>query len=111
MQRGHLNRTLAQGANDRVDLASQQHEVARNRRLALARGLEIDGRARAHGRWHLHAVLGNRLRARDAELVDAARLSAPVAQGRVDLLGIDPQVWRRTGWWRSYRSRAQRKRG
>src|SRR3954466_8776802 len=98
MQRGHLNLTLAQGANDRVDLASQQHEVARNRRRALARGLELPGPARAHGRWHLHAMLGNRLRARAAELVDAARLRAAVSQGRIDLLGINCRSWRRAPW-------------
>ena len=39
---GHLDAVVAQGFDERIDLARQRHEIAGDRRLAVACRLKID---------------------------------------------------------------------
>src|SRR5436305_11950249 len=90
VERRYLYAAVSQGADDRIDLARSQHEVARDGGLAPARRLEVDGRRQAHRGRHLHASVRDGLGARDAELVDAAVHFAALSHELVELLGIYP---------------------
>src|SRR6185295_17799075 len=85
MDRGHLYAVRAQSFDHRIDLRSKQNEVAGNRRLASAGGLEADAGVHAHGsgRHELHAALCDGVAARHTDLIDA---TVVLALGTDDLI-------------------------
>src|SRR5260370_34771581 len=87
MDRGDLDVTRPQGADQRVDLVGRHHELAGDRRLALAGRLEIDGIRRSHRCRNIHSALGDRVAARHAELIDPAGGFALDPQDLVELRG------------------------
>ena len=82
---------VAQRLDHRIDLVAGQHEVAGDGGLAAAGRLEVDRGRDAHraGRRDLHPVLGDRVAARHAELIDAA-IGLPFdADDLVELGGVE----------------------
>ena len=79
-----------QGLDHRIDLAGEQHEVAGDGCRVEAGGLEIDGDRRAHGAGQRHALIGDRLGARNTELVDAAVVLplAPMMRSMPDRVNV-----------------------
>src|SRR4029453_10098867 len=73
-QGGDLDAGGVQGLDHGIDLAGEQDEVAGDGRRVEARGLEVDGNRRTHGARQGHSLIGHRLGARNAELVDAAAI-------------------------------------
>src|SRR5260370_8517953 len=66
----HLDPMLAKRLHDRIDFATKEHEVPCNGRLTATGRLEVDGDSRAQRRWNDHTCFGDRLSARNTELVD-----------------------------------------
>ena len=91
MQRGLLDPTLLELAEDRADLAFEQHEVAHEHRLGVAHLLERDPRAKRQRGLHGHTADGDvEVTARHPDFVGPVRLERPgLAEPRVHLLPID----------------------
>ena len=80
---------LPQRPRDGIDFLVEQHEVARDRRLAVGQGLEIQHGDHAHGGKQGHAVLRDGLRAWHRDLEDAGtEVTARAPEGLLDLLGV-----------------------
>src|SRR6267142_4227321 len=66
----HLDPMLAKRLHDRIDFGAQEHEISCNRCPTATSRLEVDGDSRAQRRWNDHTSLGDRLCARNAELIN-----------------------------------------
>jgi hypothetical protein len=102
VKRRQADPSRTQRADDRIHLGGGHHEVSADRRPPAAGGLEVDRRGRSHRRRHFVAVLGDRLRAGDAELIDATVRFAGIAEDAVEIRG--GEVERRS---RRYRRRGR----
>src|SRR6266508_6688960 len=87
----------AQGHDHVLDLVGGHREVAVDRRLAVADGLEADRRSHPHGGRGDPPVHGDRLVAREGELVDPAVVRARRAERGVDAGGVQVERRRRGG--------------
>src|SRR5712664_2169129 len=79
VQGGDLDAVGLQGLDHRVDLRTEQDEVTGDGCRVETRGLEVDGNRRAHRARQRHTLIGYGLRARNAELIDAAAILPPVS--------------------------------
>ena len=89
VQGGDLDAVGLHGLDHRIDLACEQNEVTGDGCRVEARGLEIDGDRRSHGTGQSHALIGDRLRARNAELIDATVVLPEVTHDAVDAAHVD----------------------
>src|SRR5215207_6273665 len=98
VQRGYLDPVASQRPDNGIDLVGRQNEVAGNRRLAAAGGLETDRLGDPHraDRGELHAAFADRIAARYGELVDAAIVLALDADDLVELRRVEIDRRRRS---------------
>src|SRR5260370_12812171 len=71
-----------------IDLVSQQDKIPRDRSLALARWLEVDGGGNSHSRWNLHFPFADLLYPGNGELQDPSVDFPGVTEGLLDLPGV-----------------------
>src|SRR6476661_3781661 len=86
---GHLDAILAQRTDHRVHLFGGDHKITRYRCLAATCGLEVDNDGSAHGWRDRRAAFGNRVLARDRELIDATIDLSLHPDGLVQLVGVE----------------------
>ena len=91
VQRGLLDPPVLELAEDRTDLALEQHEVARQYRLGVAHLLERDPRAQRQRGLHRHTADGDvEVTARHPDLVGPVRLQCPgLSERHVHLFPVD----------------------
>src|SRR5207249_12142264 len=95
----------------RLDFTREQHEVAGDRCLASACGLEVNRLRNSHRRWNLHFIVHDLVSAWNGELIDPAVYFSTLAHDLIYLLRINSDVLiRRSGGGRSKRSLTQCKR-
>src|SRR6476620_8070509 len=105
VDRRYLDAIFAQSADEGFHLVGCDHEVAGDRRLSISGWLKVDHGGDSHGGWNRRTALGDRVLARNGELIDAAvdlPLSADgLVQGQrveVDLCHLRRRRRRRTKW-------------
>src|SRR5262249_57680851 len=90
MYRRHLDAVRAQRRDDGVHFVAGEHEIAGDRGLAIAGRLKAD--RRREPQWsdgsHCHSVVGDRIAAWHAELIDAAIGLSFDADDLIELRGV-----------------------
>src|SRR5215510_8015789 len=89
VQRRRLDTVLPKRLGDAIHLTGDEDEIAGDRRLAVAGGLEVERRIDALAGQQLHAVLGDLLRARRAELQYAVVHAAGASERGLHLFVVD----------------------
>ena len=97
VERGHRDPVGAERAQDGIDFAGDQHEIAGCRRSVSTSRLHVDRGRDTHRGRDFHTIERHRLGTRDTELIDAAVGLAVHAEHLCNLNRIEPERRRGAG--------------